>query len=92
MNKIVKTKNGYKLVSLSQEESEETLAKVRDINTAIFKDCLETARKLLNGTTQDSDAIVQVACTLFRKLGLSTYTVLRNALDEKTHKVKNGQA
>ena len=92
MNKIVRTKNGYKLVSLSSEESQQVLKAVRSMNTAIFQDCLRTAKDLLKDTTQDSDAVVQVACTLFRKLGISTYTAIRGALDEKTHRAKNGQA
>jgi hypothetical protein len=91
MNKIIKTKNGYQLVSLTLEESQAILKAVKKMNTAILQDCLKTAKELLKNTTQDSDAIVQTACALFRKLGVSTYTVLRGALDEKTHRLKNGQ-
>ncbi len=82
---------GYELVRLEPDEREIVLENLKAENTKLFKNCLAVASSVLKGVSQDSDAVIEVACALFGKLATSSYGVLRDAVDEKAHRIENGQ-
>jgi len=90
--KIIRNGQGYEIVRLVPEEREKVLQALARENAGLFGVCLVDAAKALDGLTRDSDLVVQAACALFDKLATASYTVLADAVTEKAHRLKNGQA
>ena len=89
--KIIRNGEGFELVRLSHDEQLEALRDLAEANGEDFQRCLIQAEAILQTRRyQNMGAVVQVACALFDKLATASYTVLAEAVQQKTHSIKNG--
>jgi hypothetical protein len=89
--KIIRNGEGYELVSLSHDEKLKLLKDLAKDHMACFDRCLVQAEDAMQTRGyMNEGAVIQVACAFFDKMATASFTVLSEALQEKTHSIKNG--
>ena len=93
VGRIIRNRNSFERVTLTEEEEQEVLEKLRERNIEVFKWCLEDAsRTITKGPAllrpQDIHVVATIAGALFEKQAISSSVALNSKLEEKVFYVK----
>lgn len=84
IGRVIQVGKGWRRITLTDDEEAQVLDGLRKRNLRVFQQCLRDAEEV----AKDKADSMNIAIALFHHLGLGAYTAMDEALEARSHELK----